>query len=548
MSFFYTTPAFQKFAREAKSHLNRWHEEQTPYLIYGAGVHSRELFKHAAPMAPLFLGFIDQSVTRQREGFMGFPVYSPEEAVTKKAKVVLISSYEYQESMKTEILRLAGNSLEIVVLYPQREQPLPTPEHTTEEPCAPIPIQKKGGRRIAVVDTFFSWPPSGGSTVDLVAVMNHLATTGFDAAFFLPLVDDPLYTPRGRVTSREGLNFQIAPVPMKSADFNAENFTKGLKEAIDSFDPEFVFLGDMYAFKPYLAEALKKYKVIWRSYNYDLVCPRLSLFDYQEKRCPNSFLSDPNQCQNCLESDPSINWEQPIFREIREADIFSHKYWELLTKNLQRAHSLVIYNQILEGRLREGLGDTKKICTVPTGIQPERFTGNGKTKDSHITLFLPGRMEDPAKGLGYFLEIFMRLKEQYPQTKLLTTGKFDAGVEGVESAGWTSYEKMPEVYKQAQICVIPSLWEEPFGIVALEAMASGLPVVAHQVGGLQEIVQDGESGFLVPPDDPGKFLDCLIRLLSDHKLREEMGRKARARAGEYSWEKVMRLYEPLFNF
>jgi len=85
--------------------------------------------------------------------------------------------------------------------------------------------------------------------------------------------------------------------------------------------------------------------------------------------------------------------------------------------------------------------------------------------------------------------------------------------------------------------VVPSQYES-FGMVALEAMACGKPVVASQIGGLAYLVQDGETGFSVPVDDPVELANRLTSLLQDPDLRDRMGKQAVNVAQEYAWEKI----------
>lgn len=88
-------------------------------------------------------------------------------------------------------------------------------------------------------------------------------------------------------------------------------------------------------------------------------------------------------------------------------------------------------------------------------------------------------------------------------------------------------------WRRAMAGVIPSTWAEPFGIVALEAMAAGVPVVASRTGGLAEVVRDGETGLLVPPRDVEGLAAALVRLIGDPALRERLGQGARARMAAY---------------
>jgi D-inositol-3-phosphate glycosyltransferase len=104
--------------------------------------------------------------------------------------------------------------------------------------------------------------------------------------------------------------------------------------------------------------------------------------------------------------------------------------------------------------------------------------------------------------------------------------------------GKRAQDTLPYYYSAADVLIMPSHYES-FGMVALEAMACGTPVVASQVGGLAFLVQDGETGFAVPDGDPRALCDRLTLLLTDPPLRERLGRQAAAYARQYSWENIV---------
>ena len=113
--------------------------------------------------------------------------------------------------------------------------------------------------------------------------------------------------------------------------------------------------------------------------------------------------------------------------------------------------------------------------------------------------------------------------------------------------GRLSDEELYRAYKLADMVVIPSRYE-PFGIVALEAMASGRPVVASRVGGLSEVVVDGETGILVQPGDPYSLAQAIEVLLDNPQLAREMGARGRRRVEElYRWGKVVRFLERIYQ-
>ena len=97
--------------------------------------------------------------------------------------------------------------------------------------------------------------------------------------------------------------------------------------------------------------------------------------------------------------------------------------------------------------------------------------------------------------------------------------------------------------------VVPSVWEEPFGLVAVEAMATGLPVCASRIGGLADIVRHGETGFLFTPGDASELAGQLNTLLDDAALRYRLGEAGRRVAEkEYDWDGIIeRRYLPFLR-
>ena len=112
--------------------------------------------------------------------------------------------------------------------------------------------------------------------------------------------------------------------------------------------------------------------------------------------------------------------------------------------------------------------------------------------------------------------------------------------------GRRAQETLHYYYASSDIVVMPS-HHESFGMVALEAMACGTPVIASDVGGLAELVQDGETGFLVPGGDPAAMAERLRCMLSDKELLARLGRQAANYAERYDWKgitrQIMDLYE-----
>ena len=103
--------------------------------------------------------------------------------------------------------------------------------------------------------------------------------------------------------------------------------------------------------------------------------------------------------------------------------------------------------------------------------------------------------------------------------------------------GKRDQDKLPYYYSAAELVVMPSHYES-FGMVALEAMACGTPVIASEVGGLAYLVKDGETGFTIPDQEPDMLCEKISWLLNDHELHTAMSRRAVEYAQDYAWEKI----------
>jgi D-inositol-3-phosphate glycosyltransferase len=221
--------------------------------------------------------------------------------------------------------------------------------------------------------------------------------------------------------------------------------------------------------------------------------------------------------------------------------------------------------------------DTSKVEIVPPGVdishfypipQDEAKEFIGLQPCDQLLLFV-GRIE-PLKGIDNLIEAIAILRRQglivclsviggdpdqvvvshdgaetkrsvevnMSEMKRLQDLRARYGMEDlVAFLGRRSQDTLPYYYSAAEAVVVPSHYES-FGMVALEAMACGTPVVASQVGGLAYLVQDGETGYTVPADDPQALADALNRLLMDPDMRRRMGRQAAEFAKEYAWSKI----------
>jgi glycosyltransferase involved in cell wall biosynthesis len=151
----------------------------------------------------------------------------------------------------------------------------------------------------------------------------------------------------------------------------------------------------------------------------------------------------------------------------------------------------------------------------------------------------------PQKGVETFLRAAARVPEPH-QLLLAGEGEELGRMQGLAAQlglratfmGKVEHSRLPLVYGAADVCVVPSHYES-FGMVALEAMACGRPVVASAVGGLRYNVVDGRTGLLAPARDEAAFARCMQQLLVDRALREDLGRSAASYVSrDYTWRAV----------
>ncbi len=250
---------------------------------------------------------------------------------------------------------------------------------------------------------------------------------------------------------------------------------------------------------------------------------------------------------------------------------------------MQMADKIVAATPAEEAQLEFLYGlDRQKIVTIPPGVDTSRFypIEQEEAKEAinipcknRLLLFV-GRIE-PLKGLQNLLKAIALIRERRTPAEtcyclVVIGGDPNASIEAMSSEminikrlskelgledlvvflGKRAQDTLPYYYSAADILIMPSYYES-FGMVALEAMACGTPVVASQVGGLPFLVQDGKTGFVVPGGDPEALVEPLMKLMNNDELRETMGKQAAEYALQYDWklisERMIDVYQTLLK-
>jgi phosphatidylinositol alpha-mannosyltransferase len=189
---------------------------------------------------------------------------------------------------------------------------------------------------------------------------------------------------------------------------------------------------------------------------------------------------------------------------------------------------------------------------IPNGIDLTRFEKESQPlpqfMDGKLNILFVGRFSERRKGFKFLLRAFITVKSQFPNARLIIVGKGETkayeallrrnDVRDVVFTGFVPDDELPRYYRSAHIFCAPSIGGESFGIVLLEAMASGVPVIASDIPGYASVLQHGKQGTLVEPRNREALAISLVRMLADADLRRRMGEAGKERAAEYSWGKV----------
>ena len=250
---------------------------------------------------------------------------------------------------------------------------------------------------------------------------------------------------------------------------------------------------------------------------------------------------------------------------IRKASVyFYNKY--ILNKVLSYADVIISPSEyyINESRFLGKYRD--KIVVIPNGINVKDFDIGYSKEECRKKLSLPLNDEiilflgkiSLHKGPDVLIKAMPKIIKEVPDAKLVLVGSGGMREElemlskklsiekNVKFAGFVgdTFEKAL-YYKAADVFVFPSFMEI-FGIVNLEAMCCGIPIVASKVGGIPEVVKDGENGLLVPPRDPEALADAIIYLLENEAVRDRMGKNGRERVKGYSWGRIAEETEKVY--
>lgn len=246
---------------------------------------------------------------------------------------------------------------------------------------------------------------------------------------------------------------------------------------------------------------------------------------------------------------PGYNWGKPI------------STW-MIKRRMRKLHGRIAVSNMAMMYARKHIpGD---YIIIPNGIDTERFHPDVEPlpefSDGRQNILFLGRQER-RKGLIYLIKAFHEVHNELPNTRLIIAGQTShlrkpyekwARNHGLTEddlvfTGSVPEEDKPRYFKTADVYCSPATSHESFGIVLLEGMAVGKPVVASHIDGYSSVITHGQDGLLVPPHNSKYLALTLVNLLQDSELQKNLSQKARKTAVKYSWEKLARRVSDYYN-
>ncbi|MBA3559937.1 MAG: glycosyltransferase family 4 protein [Gemmatimonadaceae bacterium] len=359
--------------------------------------------------------------------------------------------------------------------------------------------------------------PAGGAEVQLLGLRKELRRRGHDARLFSSSAR-PEAGPRGQADYECFGTLSSFRTIVQTANPSAYH---SLKRVLAEFKPDVVhvklFLTQLSPLiLPLLRSVPSIYYVAW----YRPVCPLGTKMLPDGSECSVRF-GAPCYSNGCL---PLHDWA-PLMLQM--------KLW----RRWRGVFRLIVTNSEATRRFLTADGiDVSAVLSHGTEVRDPR-----PPLSPPPTVSFAGRLVRE-KGVDILLHAFAKIVQELPDARLLIAGDGPErdnvhrlarklGIaSSVDMTGHLSRDVLEQTCEAAWVQAVPSLWAEPFGIVAVEAMMRGRAVVATAGGGLSEIIRDGLTGYLVPPGDAQSLADALLKLLRDRAVAERMGAAARSDA------------------
>jgi glycosyltransferase involved in cell wall biosynthesis len=382
--------------------------------------------------------------------------------------------------------------------------------------------------RILLASDFFP-PTSGGLESHVKRLAEALIRRGHEVAIVTstahpdPVMGEPATVSALTVLSRTPQLFRDSERPFPPP-FPDPSFRRAVRRLADKWQPDVIHAHGWCAFSCYWSGAPP---LVVTLHDHGLRCPKKSL------------LRGGAECaQGCGARCVTCWGDQSIVKRLPLAAVMSHSVGGLVA----HTRCFIAVSRSVERRVAE-LGINPSIVkVVPNFLDIANLSPTAPVDPPAVLFVGPDSLH---KGRPILIAAFRRLPPG--RSRLILVGSNTrVNIDGVSNLGYLQNGELADQYQKASVVAVPSVWPDPCPTVVLEAMARGRPVVGSRIGGIPDLVEDGVSGLLVPPNDSAALANSLRRILSDRSLGQKLGAEARVRVEQFSTAAVVPQIEEVY--
>jgi len=314
-----------------------------------------------------------------------------------------------------------------------------------------------------------------------------------------------------------------------------------IKDLIQKEKPDIAHIHNIYhQISPSILGVLKKHKIpiVMTVNDYKLICPNYTLFQHG-KICEKCKSHKYYQCffHKCVKN-------SYLASLVNTLEMYFHRIFHFYERYVD---IFICPSEFLARKLTEWGLPRKKIVTLPYFIEEQNPS---IIKEGNYVLFF-GRLS-PEKGLDLLIsttqklpEIKLKIVGEGPERKRLEDYVQKNHISNVRLVGYKQGEALKKIIQKSRFIIVPSIWQEVFGLVVLESFNSGKTVLASKKGGLAEIIQEGNTGFFF--QNSAELAKKIQSLYQNREITQKIGQRAKQEIKKYNpeiyYQKLMKIYQ-----
>lgn len=411
-------------------------------------------------------------------------------------------------------------------------------EYNIDKVCNKVSVflnnSQNGRKKVLIVSLLFPPNALGGSEIVAYEQGKNLKQAGFEVRVFTGKLDEKM---RRFKAIKEKKEFCITRIILHNRDFNhykyanfdkkelSEEFRKELHE----YAPDIVHFHNMFALSLSMIDDCIQLKipVVLTLHDYWGICPRNLLIKEDGSLCDEKDA-------RCLMCHGNLILEDGATISLQERNLQIMRYYN-------KVNLLISPSRYLSEKYTERGLDRETIKVISNGIETGVFKKYKKTKSNILRFGYVGQIiwHKGIENLLKSMDFLTTLEKNKMSLLIVGSGEeifldyckqSAKKINFIKFLGKINHKDMPKIFSSIDILIVPSIWPENLPCTILEAMASGTPVIASDLGGIPELIDDGINGFLFKHDDPGSLADKIRGVINDpakiQKMREACFKKA----------------------